>query len=414
MVCILLSGGNDSFNTLIPRTGQAHLDYLNTRSSMAISLGDILPINPIGMTAGSFGVHPNMPEVQQMFQDGKLAFVSNVGTLVEPTTKNQYFSGSHPLPLGLYSHSDQMQHWQTGRPQERSSIGWGGRIADLVNDMNSNESISMNISLTGTNLFQRGNETVEYSINENGGVGIAGYGDEWIVEQLRSQAIDNMLDQSYSDIYKKTYMNTVKSSHEASLEFQEAIEGVAPLQHEFAETSLSQQLRMIATTMAARETLGFQRQIFFVAYDGWDHHDELLNIHSEMSGTLSRALSDFDAAMTELGLQDSVTTFTISDFARTLTSNGNGTDHGWGGNAMVMGGAVNGQRIYGEYPSLALGNPLDVWDGVLIPTTSADEYMAELALWFGVSPSDVDMILPNLVNFYDTSSPDLPLGFLNI
>ncbi len=170
-------------------------------------------------------------------------------------------------------------------------------------------------------------------------------------------------------------------------------------------------MEMIAKTIGARDALGMRRQIFFVDYGGWDHHDELLNNQNEMLGVLSKGMSAFQASMQELGMAEQVTTFTISDFARTLTSNGNGTDHGWGGNALVMGGAVNGSRMYGQYPSLALKSALDLGIGVLIPKLSTDEYFAELALWLGVSPSDLPLMFPNLGNFY-TPGTGAPLGFL--
>lgn len=416
MVCVLLGGGNDSFNMLIPGGGIPYDQYAVTRSNLAIPLGDILPISPVNTPGTTFGLHPSMPEVQGLFDSGRLGFIGNVGTMVQPTTREEYYSGIHPLPLGLLSHADQAQQWQTGRPHERTAIGWGGRISDLVQSMNSNDNISMNISLSGTNTFQHGSNSIEYVISDEGSIGIAGYNDDWIVSQLRVQAIDNMLDQSYSDIYKSTYANTIKGSRDAGAEFQEAIDAVPDFGFEFGDNQLSRDLRMIAKTIATRETLGFTRQIFFVSYDGWDHHDEVLANQAGMLAEVSRAFGDFNNALNELDVADCVTTFTVSDFARTLTSNGNGTDHAWGGNAMVMGGAVNGGNLFGTYPALntGVGNPLDLGDGVLIPTTSADEYLAEIALWYGVSASDVNDILPNLSNFYDTSSPNLPLGFLNL
>jgi uncharacterized protein (DUF1501 family) len=413
MVCVLLSGGNDSYNMLMPRTGDPYAEYLTTRSNLAIPSTSMLPITPAS-AIGDFGVHPSMPELQSLFNSGRLAFISNVGTMVQPTSKPQFFSGSHPLPLGLFSHSDQIQQWQTGRPHERSATGWGGRIADLITSMNDNQNIAMNISLSGTNVFQRGASSIEYAINDEGSLGINGYGEGWVPDLVRTQAIDNMLDANYVDIYKSTYVNTIRQSRDSGLEFQAAIEAVPEFQHVFDESYLSQSFKIIAKTIAARETLGFERQIFFVNYGGWDHHDELLNNQAAMLEVLSKAFGDFNAVLDEMGMAENVTTFSISDFGRTLTSNGNGTDHAWGGNAMVMGGAVNGGDIYGTYPSLAIGTDLDLADGTLLPTTSADEYLAELALWFGVSPSDTDMIFPNLANFYDTASSNLPLGFLNL
>lgn len=414
MVCLLMGGGNDSFNMLIPRGNTEYGQYALTRSNLAIPQTDILPITALSPDGQLYGVHPAMSQVQSMFSNQNLAFLTNIGNLVEPTTKTQYYSGVHPLPLGLYSHSDQTQQWMTGRPHERSSSGWGGRMADLVQSMNTNENISMNVSLSGTNVFQQSSGTIEYAISQNGALGIEGYNpDGWVYEQLRTQALDNMLDASYQDIYKKTYVNTIRNSRDATLEFNEALANTPALLTSFSNTDLSQQFRMIAKTMQAREDLGFCRQIFFVNYDGWDHHDELTLAQDAMLMEVDAALGEFNAAMTELNLQNEVTTFTISDFGRTLTSNGNGTDHAWGGNVMVMGGAVKGGDIYGQFPSLELDNPLEVGGGVLIPTLSADQYFSELGQWFGVSNSDLNTIFPNVANFSDLSA-GAPIGFMNI
>ena len=412
LVCLLQAGGNDSFNMLMPRSGDAYNQYSITRSNLAIPQNEILPINPLNPDGQQYGIHPAMPEVQELFDQQKLSFISNVGTLIEPTTKEQFQSGIHPLPLGLFSHADQIQQWQTGRPHERSAYGWAGRMTDLIQSMNSNENISMNISLSGTNVFQHGPNAVEYVISSQGATGIEGYGGDWY-DAYRTQAIDNMLDAEYEDIYKKTYVNTIRNSNQATMEFQEAIAQVPPFQTQFSDNEISQSFAMIAKVIAAREILGFSRQTFFVNSGGWDHHDEVLDNQSEMLPLISKALSEFNSAMEELGISEDVTTFSISDFARTLTSNGNGTDHAWGGNVMVMGGSVNGGQIFGSYPFLELDGPLDVGNGVLIPTISVDEYLSELALWFGVSPSELNSIFPNLVNFYDPASPNLPIGFLS-
>jgi uncharacterized protein (DUF1501 family) len=288
LVCVLLSGGNDSYNMLMPRTGDPYAEYLTTRSNLAIPSAAMLPIVP-SSAIGDFGVHPSMPEVQSLFNSGRLAFISNVGTMVQPTTKPQFNSGIHPLPLGLFSHSDQIQQWQTGRPHERSATGWGGRIADLITSMNENQNIAMNISLSGTNVFQRGASSIEYAINSEGSLGINGYGEGWVPDLIRTQAIDNMLDANYVDIYKSTYVNTIRQSRDSGIEFQAAIESIPEFQHEFSAGYLSQSFKMIAKTIAARETLGFTRQIFFVNYGGWDHHDELLNNQAAMLEVLSRA-----------------------------------------------------------------------------------------------------------------------------
>ncbi len=410
LVCLLLGGGNDSFNMLVPTDTTTYNEYATTRSNMAIPQSELLPLN--GTT---LGLHPSLTNIQSLYNANKVAFISNVGTLVEPTNKTQFYNESVDLPLGLYSHSDQVQQWQTSVPHERSNIGWGGKAADLLNSMNTNANISMNISLNGANVYQRGNNTVEYTIDPyNGSLGIHGYGGSNTLEQIKTNSTDNMIQAAYADIFKKTYVDVIKVSRDAHLEFSSAIEGVSPFSTvTFSDNDFSQSFHMIAKSIAARNTLNFARQIFFVELDGFDMHDELLNAHTEAMTLINDALHEFNLAMEELGTADCVTTFTMSEFSRTLTSNGNGTDHAWGANVMVMGGAVNGGSIYGTYPSLVLDGPAEVGGGVLIPDISTDEYFTELALWFGVSPTDLSILFPNIGNFYDTSSSSLPLGFLS-
>lgn len=418
LVCVFLSGGNDSFNMLMPRTPAAYADYAMTRSNLAIPLQDMRPIFPDNAGGRLFGLHPALMRTQQLFNDGRLALLANVGTLVQPTTKEMVWSGQGgALPLGLFSHSDQSQQWMTGLPTGRSGTGWGGKVADLIRDMNTNPNISMNLSLSGTNIYQTGRETVEFALDPvNGSAGIYGYGDpeEWnVFDRMRTQAINAMVDHEYQDMFEKTYVDVIRRSRDGHLQFQEAVGNVPTLQTVFADNDLSRSFRMAAYTIAAHEALGMKRQIFFIEYGGWDHHDEVLNAQDEMFAVLDTALGEFANALDELGLADQVTTFTISEFGRTLTSNGNGTDHAWGGNVMVMGGnQVRGRTIYGEYPDLSLNNPIDIGNGVLIPGVSADAYFAELALWLGVSPSDLPTIFPALPNFYSPGT-GAPVGFLN-
>lgn len=413
MVCLLLSGGNDSFNMLIPRGNSEYNEYAVTRSNLAIPQDQLIPINPLTPDGNDYGLHPGMPELAALFNDGKASFISNVGTLIRPTTKEEILNGTADLPLGLFSHADQVQQWQTAYTHERSAIGWGGRIADVMHNVNANQNISMNISLSGSNIFENGEVITEFVIDRHGGSGIWGYGGDWAYDQIRTGAINAMLNNQYSDIYKQTYINTIKKSNDANLEFMEAIDSIPEFDTQFSDNDLSQSFYMIAKSIAAKDILGFDRQIYFVNFSGWDHHDELLNNQAEMLPVVSKALEEFNAVMEELGMIDKVVTFTMSDFGRTLTSNGNGTDHAWGGNAIVMGGAVNGQEIFGNFPSLVLDNPLDIGDGILIPTTSIDEYMAEVAMWFGLDNENTSNIFPNLSNFYDINSGVPPIGFLN-
>ena len=289
-------------------------------------------------------------------------------------------------------------------------------MADLLNSMNSNRNVSMNISLAGTNIFQYGETLVEFAIDPfDGSPGIVGYDPlSTGFDRNRTEGIDLLLGVEHSDIYKKTYTDILKRSLEGSIEFRAAMEQIGNLNTFFSDNRISQSFKRITEVIMARDILGFKRQIFFVRMGGWDMHGELLNAHERSLTVVDKALGEFANGLDEIGMFDAVTTFTISDFGRTLTSNGNGSDHAWGGNALVMGGAVKGGDMYGVYPSLALGGALDVHNGVLIPTTANDSYFAELALWFGVSPSDLSTLFPNIGNFYDPGSSTAPLGFMNI
>lgn len=418
LVCFSMSGGNDAYNMLMPRTSTPYQEYQATRSNLAIDSSEMLPVFPTNGDGRDYGLHPGMPGVKDLFDNGNMAFLCNVGTLIAPATKEQIFNRDVDIPLGLFSHADQYQQWQTGLPHERSAIGWGGKLADLIRDMNNNQNISMNISLAGTNLYQTGNETVQYNIDPyEGGIGIYGYGpaDQWdFLNRARTRAIDSLLEFNYSDIYQKTYTDVIRNSRDATIEFQQALAASPTFDDIFSDNYISQQFKMTARTIAAHEPLDVKRQTFFIDFGGWDHHDEVLQEQAGMLYITDNALKEFNMAMEQIGCSDMVTTFSLSEFARTLTSNGNGTDHAWGTNVMIMGGAVNGGQLFGDYPSLALGNPLEIGNGVILPTVSTDEYFAELALWFGVPKSDLPLLFPNIENFYDLTSPDSPLQFLNI
>ena len=415
LVCILLSGGNDSHNMLIPREQGEYQHYATSRSQVAIPRDTILSLN-----GSNFGLHPAMTGIQQMYNSGELSFISNIGTLIRPTDKPSALNEQN-LPLGLFSHSDQVQQWQTSVPNDRSSIGWGGRVADMLNDLNDNPNISMNVSLSGTNIFQTGQSTVEYAIDRNqGSTGILGYNDDSNpFLALRNQALDNIVDAHYDDVFKRTYIDVIKNSRDASLVVSEALESAPFVDDIFvSDTNFSDSLRMIARMIGSRESLGAKRQIFFVDVGGWDNHDDLLAQHNLLLDELSTGLTEFNAALKRIGAHDCVTTFTSSDFGRTLTFNGEGTDHAWGGNVLVMGGPVRGGNIYGDYPLLELAGEFELSNnamnsnGIMLPTTSVDEYFAELALWFGVAPSELSTVFPNIGNFYNTSGGGMPIGFI--
>ncbi|MEM7798184.1 MAG: DUF1501 domain-containing protein [Chloroflexota bacterium] len=415
LVCVLLAGGNDSFNMLIPLDNDKYGEYQQVRTDLALPQNSLLPLNGTADDGRSYGVHPSMPEVQQLYNSGDLAFVANVGTLVERTTKANFEAGLANLPVGLGSHIDQIAHWQTSVPDKRVGIGWGGRTADLLKSLNDNQQISMNISISGSNIFQAGNSLVEYAIERtgNGSIGLRGYDDpQNTFHYIKNSLVESLIDQQYQNLFEQTYANTKRMAIDNHVQFSGAIGAVTPFTTVFSDNHISQSFEMVAKTIAARQTLGFRRQTFFISFGGWDHHDEVLNSQVAMLAILSQALQEFNQALIEIGVQDDVTTFTASDFGRTLTTNGRGSDHAWGGNHMVMGGSVKGGQIYGEYPDLYSSSDLYTGRGSLIPTTSCDEYFAEMAQWFGVSNADLPTVFPNLGRFYDINSDGPPVGFL--
>lgn len=410
LVCVFLAGGNDSFNMLAPVSGAGHADYLAARGGVALGSSRFLPLAGTLPDGREMGVQDAMPNLHGLYGAGKAAFVANVGTLIEPTTLAGFQSGQNKLPLGLFSHSDQQMHWQSSLPDTRApASGWAGRIADLLEELNDAGPVSMNVSVAGINLFQSGARTTALAVSDSGANELLDWNSASFLP--RRQAMESLLDAEYRNVFERTFAGMKRQAVEASAVFKAAIQSAPALASPFTTANpLSRQLQMAAKTIAARESLGKRRQTFFVLMGGWDLHANMEN-HGSLLAGVDQAVGEFQAAMAGLGLEDQVTLFTASDFARTLSPNGSGTDHAWGGNQFVTGGAVNGGKIYGNYPDLALGSALDTGRGRLIPTTSVDEYFAELALWMGVSPSNLPLVLPNFTRFRDPLAGP-PLGFL--
>ena len=407
IVCILLAGGADSHNMLIPYDQSQYDLYDDFRGDLALERSDLAATRITDSASGrEFALHPQLVQCKNRFDSGDLALLSNIGTLVEPISSvDQLNSGGTRRPLGLYSHSDQIMQWQTSVPQDRSAVGVGGRMADILRDMNTIDEVSMNISLAGRNRFQAGNEVVEYAVgNQIDELGIQNFPSYWptsgSLSELRNESIQNIVEQTYANIFQSTYGDLTNQTYDSLEVFQSALSRRPGLSHNFDSFGLSQDMRMISDIISVQNLLGANRQIFFTVFGGWDHHDEVIQAQDLKLGQLDRALDDLYTGLGELGLRDQVTIMTISDFGRTLTSNTGGSDHAWGGNMLMLGGAVNGGRVYGDYPELRADNPLNIDNrGRFIPQIASDQMYAELALWFGVSPNDLSYILPNIGNF---------------
>ncbi len=403
LVCVFLFGGNDSYNMLVPSSNAEYNAYANSRQNLAIAQQDLLPITTPGSGSLTYGLHPSMPGIQALFESGDAAFVTNVGPLVEPTTRDQFFQGSVTLPPQLFSHNDQQDQWTSLRGAAPSATGWAGRMADLIRDGVAGQQMATNASLFGSNLFQSADETVAYIMGPGGPLQFQGFSqDPQSILYEQRQAFLRVVDAEYDSVYERAFAEVQRRAIDAADTVTAALNDQRsnnPLSTAFPQSQLGTQLETVAYLIQARDTLQMQRQVFFVATGGFDSHDDQNQNQPGLLGGISGAMASFHAAMGEIGMQDSVTSFTQSDFGRTLTSNGDGTDHAWGGNQLVVGGAVNGQQLYGSYPTLEIGSAEDVGGGRFIPSTSADQYAATLAKWFGIADAELDTVAPNLSNF---------------
>jgi len=406
LVCVFLFGGNDSFNMLVPRSNAEYNVYAQSRQNMAIPQGDLLPINPLTPDGAQYGLHPDMSGVQGLFENNRAAFVTNTGPLIEPTTKDQFFNKSVALPPQLFSHNDQQNQWNSLQGISQSKTGWAGRIADLIRMNVADQQIATNISLFGSSLLQSADETVAYVMGQNGPIPFTGFGDSDIFLEQRL-AFERIINANYSSVYERGFAEVQKRAVASADLISGVLETAPTLNTVFPASQLGQQLGTVARLIAVRDQLDMQRQIFFVATGGFDSHDDQILNQPDLLGGVSAAMAAFYDATVEIRVSDMVTSFTQSDFGRTLTSNGDGTDHAWGGNQLVIGDAVAGRELYGIYPRLEINGPDDVSGGRIIPTTSADQYAATLSRWFGIPDADLAMVAPSIDNFVQRD-----LGFL--
>jgi uncharacterized protein (DUF1501 family) len=442
LVCIFLQGGNDSNNLIIPTLQSEYLNYATIRTPvLAIPQSAVLPVNSLDGDGHTYGLHPSCPELQTMFGEGKLAFLFNTGTLVYPLTRTQYLSGSISKPPQLFSHADQQTQWQTSVPDQPPTTGWGGRCADLLNAVQPDAPISLMVTLAGANTFEVGNIVAQYSVSTSGAISLSlpsnpggGANTNRLPELMKILGLPytNLQAQAYAGVAEhaintgsllnNAISNTISSAYWTN-PFPTKItppEGGATF-----SSTLSPQLQMIARLIAAGSTpvssggFGMKRQIFFCQVGGYDLHtgqtnysagtpnNVLTGAHTNLLAELSQCMYAFQRAMEQLNLSKNVTSFTASDFGRTFPSNGQGSDHGWGSHHLILGGAVNGQRTYGQFPALTVNGPNDTSTGRWIPTTAIDQYFATLATWFGVDNSNLSTVFPNIGRFANSN-----LGFI--
>jgi uncharacterized protein (DUF1501 family) len=450
LVCVFLFGGNDAANMVLPTDTDSWQRYTTVRSqapdpialrpagtppdataaaASPAALGGVLALNPAYALSTEnrgrgFAVHPVMTEVRDLFDAGRLSVLANIGPLVVPLTKAEYRANSKPRPVKLFSHNDQQSTWQA-LATEGTRVGWGGRLADVVAASNASVAgggpLFTSISASGNAVFLAGDSVAQYQVSSGGAVAIAGlggslFGSTAANTQLRAIITGTGAGGGGSEtLYAREIAALTRRSIDAQAAFQGAFAASvvaapttlrAPSTGVVAANPLAVQLQTVARVMGARTALGQRRQVFFVSLGGFDNHDNQNRNQADLLSRVSHALGYFDATLTTLGLRDQVTTFTASDFGRTFTSNGDGTDHGWGSHHLVMGGAVRGREIVGRFPVVGLNHDDEVGSGSLLPQLAVDQLGATLGRWFGVGEAELDAIFPNLRNF------NRDLGFL--
>lgn len=429
LVCVFLYGGNDYANTVVTYDDESYNRYAAIRGGAGQAGGGIAlakaaladtVLNPTAPLAGGrqYALHPAMTWLAGLFNAGKAAVQLNVGPLVVPLTRAQY-SGSnralYPLPPKLFSHNDQQSVWQSSSP-EGSTVGWGGNLGDLALSSNGN-SLFTCISVTGNAVFLSGDSALSYQVSTGGAIAINGVKSNVYGSSAVRGALTALIQQTSPQVLENEYNRVTTRAVTAESQITSGLAGVTLATAFPTSNSLADQLKMVARLIGARSTLGSKRQVFMVSLGGFDLHDNLSAQQPNLMRRVSDAMTAFYDATVELGVADKVTAFTASDFGRTLSSNGDGSDHGWGSHHLMVGGAVKGKAFYGKAPPVSITNTADAADqwhvgqGRLLPSTSVDQYAATLAKWFGVSNTELAGVLPNLSHFGGADYP-IDLGFM--
>jgi uncharacterized protein (DUF1501 family) len=401
LVCINLDGGNDGFNMLVPSTGAAYSEYKDSRRHLAVGSADLTALSPATANTTPVGLNPFMQKLKPLFDQGNLAFQANVGTMIEPTTPDDVRNESVRLPEQLFSHHDQARQWQKLDHYHTWNSGWGARAADIFAAQQAYPNLAA-ISLVGSNEWQAGGEQSAFTISSEGVSSYAGMEDlsqdSW--QMPRRQAFIELLNQQYENVFERSYAELQSRALVLSTNVGAALARLGELQTPVPENNrLAQQLAMVAKLIAIKDEFRMTRQLFYVNLSGFDTHDDQLRVQPYLYSQVADALAFFHQALLEINQLNNVTSFTTSDFGRSVTGNGDGTDHGWGNHHIVMGGAVHGTDVYGTMPRVTVDGPDDYRNGRIVPTTAVSQYAATHLRWLGLDEADIDNLLPSLKNF---------------
>jgi uncharacterized protein (DUF1501 family) len=403
LVCLYMIGGNNGFNMVVPTTSAAYATYAASRTNLAIPQASLLALNGTASDGNAYGFHPSMAAAQSLFNAGHMAVVANVGTLVQPTTVAQAKAASVTLPRQLFSHLDQTTAWMTSLPNQLSRIGWAGRLADVMAQQGFSPALGVNLTVAGNNYWQSGSTTQPYALSTGDAARLEVTSDASYRSGARQSIAQSFITQASGggNLLMAEFANLLVSADAKVDIVNNALNAAGDLTTTFpsmtADSGLGSQLHEVARVIKAHASLD-ARQIFFVQIGGFDTHNTELATQASLLSVVNANLSAFWNALNEIGAQNNVTLFTMSEFGRTLGSNGDGSDHAWGNHHLVLGGAVQG-GWYGTMPSLAVGGADDVGQGRILPSTATDQYGATLARWFGVDDASLLTVFPNLANF---------------
>ena len=409
LVCIFLFGGNDANNMIIPFDNTNYANYASLRANLALAQSTLLPIQPKSLSL-PYALHPKMTDMQGLFTGGQLAAVVNTGVLPQPTSRMQYLNSQVTIPVNLFSHADQQQQMQTDVLNYTyfPHVGWGGLMADQIQAAYGSGDFPILVSLAGINVFAQGLVALPLQTSGDPTQSVSGFSGS-AADNARLSAFQSLLSFEDGLTLVQAASTTTSNAVQNATALAGALAHGSPLKTKFPKSPLGAQLQQVAQIIQVRAALGLPRQIFFVSSGGFDTHSAQLLTQSRLLLDLDQSMSAFYQASVELQIPQDITTFTMSDFARTFQPDSTeGSDHAWGGHNLVMGGAVAGKDFYGTWPTQVLGGPDDATgQGRWIPSTSLDQYGATLAQWFGVPPANLPSVFPNLKNFTTKT-----LGFL--